>query len=73
MRVAVSEVGCFAHTLQLAIEDGLKLDSIDKMLRSACKVVSHFRDSVLTTNSLLMKQTTEPKLKLIQDVTSRWN
>ena len=67
------QVGCLAHTLQLAIEDGLKLPQISKSLGAARKLVGHFSHSALATNCLLSKQTDLPKLKLIQDVPTRWN
>ena len=58
-----------ANIMQLAIDEGLKITQISKTLGSARKFVSHFSHSVLATNS----QTTLPKLKLIQDVATRWN
>ena len=78
MGIAARELGihhvhCYSHTLQLAIEEGLKITQISKTLGSARKLVSHFSHSVLATNSLLEKQTTLPKLKLIQDVATCWN
>ena len=78
MGIAARELGihhvhCYAHTLQLAIEKGLKITQISKTLGSARKLVSHFSHSVLATNSLVEKQTTLPKLKLVQDVATRWN
>jgi hypothetical protein len=67
------QVCCFAHTLQLAIEDGLKLPQIAKTLAAARRVVGHFSHSVLATSALLSKQDSIPALKLIQDVPTRWN
>ena len=67
------QVGCFAHTLQLAIEDGLKVPQISKTLGAARKLVGHFSHSALATNCLLSKQIDLLKLKLIQDVPTRWN
>ena len=67
------QVTCFAHTLQLAISDGLKLPQIAKTLGAARKLVSHFNHSLLATKALLDKQTNGQKLKLIQDLATRWN
>ena len=66
-------VGCFAHTLQLAIEDGLKVAQISKTLSVSRQLVGHFNHSVIATDGLLSKQEGPQKLKLIQDVQTRWN
>ena len=77
MSIAAQECGaphinCFSHTLQLAIEDGLKLDQVSKVIGASRRLVSHFSHSSLAVNALLEKQTGS-KLKLIQDVPTRWN
>ena len=68
----LAHVNCFAHTLQLAIEDGLKLPQILRVLGAARKLGTHFSHSLLATNALLCKQG-DSKLKLVQDVPTRWN
>ena len=78
MSIAAAEcdalhVTCFAHTLQLAIEDGLKIEQISKTLSVSRKLVGHFSHSPLALNALLEKQGGEKKLKLVQDVSTRWN
>ena len=80
MSVAAKEAnfdhaGCFAHTLQLCVEDGLKMPAIDKALGAGRKLVSHFNKSVISTQALLEKQRSEGQkpLKVIQDVSTRWN
>ena len=72
-KLGLRHVGCFAHTLQLAIEDGLKVPQIAKTLTVSRQLVSHFNHSLLATNALLNKQTSTPKLKLVQDIQTRWN
>ena len=75
-QMAVPHVNCFSHTIQLAVQDGLKIPQISKTLGAARKLVSHFNYSVVSTNALLAKQKTSPDskpLKLIQDVATRWN
>ena len=77
MSIAAQECGaphinCFSHTLQLAIEDGLKLDQVSKVIGASRRLVSHFSHSSLAVNALLEKQIGS-KLKLIQDVPTRWN
>ena len=70
--IDIPHVNCFAHTLQLAIEDGLKVPQILKVLGAARKLVTHFSHSLLATNALLNKQI-DTNLKLVQDVPTRWN
>ena len=43
----MTHVNCFSHTLQLAIEDGLKIDQISKTLSVSRKLVGHFSHSSL--------------------------
>ena len=72
--LSVPHVSCFSHTLQLSIEDGLKLNQIARVLGAARKLVAHFSHSVVATNALLAKQNdTSKPLKLVQDVPTRWN
>ena len=72
--LSVPHVSCFSHTLQLGIEDGLKINQIARVLGAARKLVAHFSHSVVATNALLEKQNDQStKLKLIQDVPTRWN
>ena len=78
MGTAAKELGfahvhCFAHTLQLAVEDGLKVSQIAKTLGAARRIVTHFNHSVFATDALLAKQPENQKLKLIPDVPTRWN
>ena len=73
-----NHLGCFAHTIQLAVEDGLKLPVVSKALGACRKLVAHFNQSVLATQALLKKQSDNEGsnsrgLKLIQDVATRWN
>ena len=68
----VFQVTCFAHNLQLAIFDGLKISQISKTLGAARKLVSHFSHSLMSTKAWSDRKTS-PKLKLIQDVETRWN
>lgn len=45
----LDHTGCFAHTLQLAVNDGLKHNYIARTIGAARKVVGHFNHSVLAT------------------------
>ena len=66
---------CFAHTLQLAIEDGLKQKPIENTAIAARKLVGHFNRSCVASDALEEYQKREgvKPLKLIQDVATRWN
>ena len=70
-----TDIGCAVHTLQLAIQAGLKLDVIEKLLSYGSRLVSHFRHSPLATSTLRQKQselnTEQHSLK--QYVKTRWN
>ena len=71
-----SQASCFAHTLQLCIEDGLKIDLVSRSLAAARRLVAHFSHSVLATDALKARQRAEGvavPLKLIQATPTRWN
>ncbi|KAJ8348830.1 hypothetical protein SKAU_G00274190 [Synaphobranchus kaupii] len=62
-------VNCFAHTLQLAINDGFKaVTSLERIIGAASKIVAHFHHSTPATHCLHAKQEqmTLPKHSLIQ-------
>ena len=66
---------CFAHTLQLAINDGFKLNQINHVVSSGNRLVSHFHHSTVATESLKQKQQQQnlPEHKLVQFCRTRWN
>uniref|UniRef100_A0A8C6TE01 BED-type domain-containing protein n=1 Tax=Neogobius melanostomus TaxID=47308 RepID=A0A8C6TE01_9GOBI len=66
---------CFAHSLQLAINDGFKLQHINNVVTSASRLVSHFHHSTTATQALKQKQQLQhlPEHKLIQYCRTRWN
>nr|CAI5842454.1 unnamed protein product [Callosobruchus analis] len=66
--------GCFAHTLNLIIQDGLK--SIDSLLEKVKNIVSFFKRSTQGMERLLTAQRNAGNViqkKLIQSVPTRWN
>ena len=68
-------VNCFAHTMQLAVEDGPKLPQIEEAAIASQHLVGHFNRSTLASDALesyQRRQGTKP-IKLIQDVATRWN
>ncbi|ROL45338.1 Zinc finger BED domain-containing protein 1 [Anabarilius grahami] len=47
---------CFAHTLQLATNDGFKVQHINHVVASVSRLVSHFHHSTTATQALKQKQ-----------------
>lgn len=72
-------LGCFAHSLNLVVKNGLKANqNILCLVENVRKIVSHFKRSTNATAKLLtyQKQNNDPKnapKKLVQDVPTRWN
>ena len=67
---------CFAHTLNLVVQDAINADPALSNLKEKCKeIVSHFHRSTKASEKLraIQKQLNMPELKLIQDVVTRWN
>lgn len=81
MGIAAKEAGCtphiscYAHTLNLAAQKALKVTTVSRILARVRRVVSFFHRS--TTAAALLKVKTQQlglkNLKLIQDVSTRWN
>lgn len=66
---------CSAHTLQLAINNGLKYDKIEQLIQLSNKIVGHFKHSNVATQCLKTKQEQLglPTECLIQSCITRWN
>ena len=67
---------CFAHSLNLVVQDSIKEDTELGVVKEKCKdVVSHFHRSVKSADKLrvVQKQISVPEHKLIQEVSTRWN
>lgn len=72
----IASVGCFAHTVQLCVNEGvLKQRSVLDIVKSAHKIVGHFKHSSSATDRLrsLQAELNLPHHQLIQDVPTRWN
>nr|XP_054758013.1 E3 SUMO-protein ligase ZBED1-like [Lytechinus pictus] len=70
------DLGCAAHTLQLAVNHGLEESrQIQTLIGGANRLVGHFRHSVLATKALEAKQESmgQDKKRLISSVKTRWN
>ena len=68
--------GCFAHSLQLVVNDGvLSQGAVTELLSTSRKIVGHFRRSCLAKNRLKEIQSNLglPLHQLIQDEPTRWN
>ncbi|KAI4455847.1 zinc finger bed domain-containing protein 4 [Holotrichia oblita] len=68
-------VPCFIHTIQLAINAAMKMDSVAEILTKCRRIVSHFNHSGLAQTKLcaLQKELSLPQHQLVQDVSTRWN
>ena len=72
-----TRLGCFSHSLQLCINDGMKQPTVAKAVATAKRVVGHFSHSNVATQALSDHQIkmgcNGKPLQLIQDVVTRWN
>ncbi|XP_022177733.1 zinc finger BED domain-containing protein 6-like [Myzus persicae] len=70
----IRHLGCFAHTINLVVEEGLKCES--DLINKVKTIVTHFRKSTIANKILEKNQINsgikDPK-KLIQAVNTRWN
>ena len=67
---------CFGHTLQLAIDDGIKMSpGIQEMIKIAKAIVAFYNCSTKGTEGLteLQEQLSLMKHKLLSDCPTRWN
>ena len=67
---------CFGHTLQLAIDDGIKMSpGIREMIKSTKAIVAFYNRSTKGTERLteLQEHLSLPKHKLLSDCPTRWN
>lgn len=70
-----TRIPCFSHSLQLAVEDALKLPQVSRALARCRRLVSHFHHSAKSAYLLRQKQVDlhQEQLCLIRDVQTRWN
>jgi len=67
---------CFGHTLQLAIDDSIKMSpGMQEIIKSAKAIVSFYSRSTKATEKLkeFQEQLNLPHHKLITDCPTRWN
>lgn len=67
--------GCFAHTINLIVKDGLKNVEVSNIINKVRHIVTHFKRSTTSHNKLMVYQSNagSTPLKLIKDVDTRWN
>ena len=70
-----AHIGCVDHTLQLAINDGLKEHVITELLKTVRVIVAHFHRSPAARQLLsnVQAQLQLPERQLSQEVCTRWN
>jgi hypothetical protein len=71
-----THVPCFAHTIQLCVNDALKqFPQLDTLFDKAKKIATHFRHSCIETTELndMETQFGMKHLKLKQECQTRWN
>ena len=70
-----TRIPCFSHSLQIAVEEALKLSKVSHALARCRRLVSHFHHSAKSTYLLRQKQIDlhQEQLCLIRDVQTRWN
>ncbi|XP_017470506.1 PREDICTED: zinc finger BED domain-containing protein 1-like [Rhagoletis zephyria] len=64
---------CFAHTINLVVQDCLALDCLKDILRKCKRIVTYFKSSAIALSKFKAEQQTEQKYSLIQEVPTRWN
>ena len=70
-----ANIGCVDHTLQLAINDGLKVVAVSDLIKTVKAVVGHFHRSSASRQLLsnIQAQLQVPEHQLSQECNTRWN
>lgn len=72
---SLRQVGCFAHTLNLAVQKGTSTRSVSNIIATTKRIVSFFHRSTSAKGILTIKQKQldKPVHCLVNDVSTRWN
>lgn len=75
--LGIRHMPCFAHTLNLTLDDSLKLSQVEDITKKCKVIVTFFKKSSVGWRELkLAQEERNPNcipLKLIQEVSTRWN
>lgn len=75
--LGIRHMPCFAHTLNLTIDDALELVEVQEIVEKCKIIVKFFKKSSVGWRALKLEQKEKnpnaPPLKLIQHVKTRWN
>nr|XP_017025172.1 E3 SUMO-protein ligase ZBED1-like [Drosophila kikkawai] len=66
-------IPCFAHTVNLVVQDCLKLDCLVPLLAKCKSTVTYFKSSTIAYKKLRDYQDGQTKYSLKQEVPTRWN
>ncbi|CAL4069097.1 unnamed protein product [Meganyctiphanes norvegica] len=68
-------IGCFAHTMNLAVNKALTLSELSSLMGKLHKLVGHFKHSTLESEALKAAEFKEniALLQVIQDGVTQWN
>jgi len=69
----IRNLPCFAHTLNLVVQDCMKLDCINDILTKCKNIVKFFKSSSTAMEKFKIEQNSEKPYTLIQEVPTRWN
>ena len=75
-QINVRHIPCFAHSLNLVVQDSIKTtEDVQKLKEKIKTIVSFFQHSVKASDKLtqVQEQHKQPPKKIIQDVETRWN
>lgn len=73
--LSIQHVPCFAHSLNLTVQDCFKVDLFAILLSKTKAIVTFFRSSTLASDTLraIQRRNNKTELKLLQEVVTRWN